>query len=91
MRSAAREETLPDYWFEPTHWGEAERVGAGGRGAAWFVANGDQRFVLRRFRRGGLVGKVLTDQYFAARPEDSRAIREFVLLDRLHCLGLPVP
>lgn len=66
-------------------------MAAGGRGSAWFVSDGDDRFVLRHFRRGGLVGKVLTDQYVSTGAEKSRALQEFVLLDRLHCLGLPVP
>ena len=91
LLSPSREEALPECWFDAQAWADVEPVSTGGRGAAWFVAQADNGFVLRHFRRGSLDSRVLTDQYFATGADKSRALREYVLLDRLHCLGLPVP
>lgn len=83
--------TSPDYLFQPDAWPESQPVSGAGRGSAWYVADDAGRFVLRHYRRGGLVGRVLSDQYLLASVANSRSFREFRLLDRLHCLGLPVP
>ena len=53
----------PDYrgrvtadWFNADYWGDKARpVSSGGRGGAWFVRAGDDRLVLREYRRGGLM------------------------------------
>jgi 3-deoxy-D-manno-octulosonic acid kinase len=80
-------------WFDPEHW----RAGAGleptrgGRGASWFVGAGAARFVLRHYRRGGLLGAVLDDRYLDLGLERSRPWREFKLTAALHERGLPVP
>ncbi len=80
-------------WFDPAHW--RARSGAeptsGGRGASWFVGVGDARFVLRHYRRGGLLGRMLGDRYLDLGLERSRPWREFKLTARLHDQGLPVP
>ena len=36
---------------------------AGGRGAVAFLRDGERRWVLRHYRRGGLVARVLDDTY----------------------------
>lgn len=80
-------------WFDPAHWrarGGAEPT-SGGRGASWFVGAGDARLVLRHYRRGGLLGRVLGDRYLDLGLERSRPWREFKLTARLHAQGLPVP
>src|SRR5690606_2432801 len=41
----------------------AKPVGAGGRQAAWFVQGDFGRAVLRRYRRGGLVARLIADRY----------------------------
>jgi 3-deoxy-D-manno-octulosonic acid kinase len=64
---------------------------APGRGEAFFFTQGDQQWVLRHYRRGGLVGRFLSDQYLGWRPEASRSWSEWHLLAKLHAMGLPVP
>lgn len=79
-------------WFDPEHWRSAGAATptSGGRGASWFVGSGAKRFVLRHYRRGGLLGGILGDRYLALGLERSRAWREFRLTAELHDAGLPV-
>ena len=62
-----------------------------GRGNAHYLHFAGRDFVLRPFHRGGLIGKFNRDRYFYARVGDSRAMREFMLLDWMRTQGLPVP
>ena len=80
-------------WFEPEHWRSVGGAAptSGGRGASWFVGSGQARFVLRHYRRGGLLGGVLDDRYLDLGIERSRPWREFRLTAELHGEGLPVP
>jgi 3-deoxy-D-manno-octulosonic acid kinase len=64
---------------------------APGRGEAFFFVQGDQQWVLRHYRRGGFVGRFLSDQYLGRDLEGSRSWSEWRLLAKLHALGLPVP
>ncbi|PLX89198.1 MAG: 3-deoxy-D-manno-octulosonic acid kinase [Desulfuromonas sp.] len=64
---------------------------AGGRGGSFIVDQPGKRWVLRHYRRGGLVSKVLNDQYFGCSRAKSRSWREWTLLAHLHEAGLPVP
>jgi 3-deoxy-D-manno-octulosonic acid kinase len=64
---------------------------AGGRGTVAFVHDGARRWVLRHYRRGGLVARLLGDRYFWAGAEHTRAFREWRLLRELCAAGLPVP
>lgn len=64
---------------------------AGGRGTVAFVGNGGRRWVLRHYRRGGLVARLLDDAYLWTGAERTRAFREFRLLRELRAAGLPVP
>ncbi len=63
----------------------------GGRGTSSIVRRGDDVWVVRHYRRGGFVGKVLNDQYAGFSREMSRSWREWRLLHRLHGEGYPVP
>ncbi|WP_257387879.1 3-deoxy-D-manno-octulosonic acid kinase [Tahibacter caeni] len=76
-------------WFDPAYWRTA--AVAGGRGAAWRVQTPAGEAVLRHFRRGGSIARVLGDLYVWAGAEKTRPFREFRLLQRLQALGLPVP
>ena len=67
------------------------RETAGGRGTSSIVRFPDRTWVLRHYRRGGLVGKVLNDQYFGFSREKSRPWLEWKLLHLLRHEGLPVP
>lgn len=79
-------------WFSPAAWGAAARpVAEGGRGAAWFVAVDDAHWVLRHYRRGGLVARLSRDRYLWRGEPAVRSFAEFRLLQRLRAIGLPVP
>jgi 3-deoxy-D-manno-octulosonic acid kinase len=80
-------------WFDPesgSPWGAIERQ-RGGRGAVVFVRNGQRRWVLRHYRRGGAVARALGDRYLYTGADRTRAFREWRLLRELTALGLPVP
>lgn len=80
-------------WFDPDYWqncAEIERIG-NGRGEAWFIHSSFGDYVLRHYRRGGLIARVTTDRYVWIGLEKTRAWREFQLLEKLQKLGLPAP
>ena len=64
---------------------------AQGRGSVWFLSarGGSERWVLRHYRRGGLVAHVLRDSYLWRGATATRAFREIELLAVLEGLGLP--
>jgi 3-deoxy-D-manno-octulosonic acid kinase len=64
---------------------------ATGRGTTFFFQHNENEYVLRHYRRGGLIGKVLSDQYLYTGLEQSRAWQEFKLLEHLQTLGLASP
>ncbi|MEL7296229.1 MAG: 3-deoxy-D-manno-octulosonic acid kinase [Pseudomonadota bacterium] len=77
--------------FDSRAWPRSEAIGQGGRGSAWFVGDDTGDYVLRHYRRGGLIGRLNRDLYWFTGTARSRPFLEFRLLDNLHCLGLPVP
>lgn len=80
-------------WFEPLYL-EMHRLLDGtaqGRGQTWFFKSGDQGFVLKHYRRGGAVARLLRDRYLWTGLERTRAWREFRLLAELSARGLPIP
>jgi len=89
----------PDYegrvtedWFNAAAWGDNARpVSSGGRGGAWFLRAGENRLVLREYRRGGLMAKFARYAYAFTREADVRSFAEFRLLNKLVNQGLPVP
>lgn len=80
-------------YFDPTFWQSENKVmgKAQGRGITYFIEHDAQQWVLRHYRRGGLIGKLLTDEYVFGGWEKTRAFAEFTLLKRLRELHLPVP
>lgn len=76
-----------DYWRGRGVLHEA----AGGRGTIAFIGDGERRWVLRHYRRGGLVAKLLGDRYLWTGATATRAFREWRLLSQLRAAGLPVP
>ncbi|HTE42434.1 MAG TPA: 3-deoxy-D-manno-octulosonic acid kinase [Steroidobacteraceae bacterium] len=80
-------------FFDADYWRTQRRVvaQAGGRGGVMFVRHDGQEWVLRHYRRGGLVGKLISDSYLWLGSERTRAFREWRLLHALHAQGLPVP
>jgi len=79
--------------FDPA-WHQKEgrlRGQAVGRGTAYFIDIGGIQCVLRHYRRGGMVAKLLRDQYVWTGIKYTRAWREWNLLERMQKKGLPVP
>ena len=64
---------------------------SGGRGTVAFVRDGGRRWVLRHYRRGGLVARLLDDAYLWTGADRTRSFREWRLLRELRAAGLPVP
>ncbi len=79
--------------FDLSWWESRDRLtgSAPGRGTSAFLNAGDREWVLRHFRRGGLLANLLKDQYVWMGAENSRAFRELRLLELLWNAGLPVP
>ncbi|MGB5788746.1 MAG: 3-deoxy-D-manno-octulosonic acid kinase [Pseudoalteromonas nigrifaciens] len=80
-------------WFNADYWQQQNKiVGAKkGRAMAWFFKNNELTAVLRHYWRGGLVGKLLSDQYLYLGFEQTRVYKEFALMAQLIELGLNVP
>lgn len=62
-----------------------------GRGGAFFLDVAGHRWVVRPYRRGGLVALVSFDRYLWAGEESVRSFREWRTLATLFAAGLPVP
>ncbi|GLP97533.1 3-deoxy-D-manno-octulosonic acid kinase [Paraferrimonas sedimenticola] len=80
-------------WLDAEHWLHTKHlVGySSGRNKAYFIDYQENKWVLRHYYRGGLVGKVNRDQFLYTGRQRTRAFAEFDLLTRMHKLGLPVP
>jgi 3-deoxy-D-manno-octulosonic acid kinase len=80
-------------WFEAAQWRRAGAVAieTSGRGAALIVERGSDTWVLRHYRRGGVVARFIDDHYLWSGVERTRAFREWRLLRKLRDAGLPVP
>ncbi|MDX1467303.1 MAG: 3-deoxy-D-manno-octulosonic acid kinase [Halomonas sp.] len=80
--------------FDPAWWRDAGRVTgeAPGRGASLFLDAGDGvEWVLRPYRRGGLIARLSETRYLWTGLERTRAFHELRLTARLRERGLPVP
>lgn len=79
--------------FDPEFWQSGDRVigSAQGRGTTWFVKTEMGEAALRHYRRGGLFGKLVEDQYWFTGWEKSRAYAEYQLLKLLADSGVNVP
>ncbi|WP_425283430.1 3-deoxy-D-manno-octulosonic acid kinase [Halomonas daqiaonensis] len=64
---------------------------APGRGVSLFLAVGKEEWVLRPYRRGGLIAQLSERRYVWTGLQRTRAFREFHLTAGLHAQGLPVP
>jgi 3-deoxy-D-manno-octulosonic acid kinase len=60
-------------------------------GTSSCIGAGGTRWVLRHYRRGGLMAKVSQDSYLWTGAERTRSFREWRLLAELRRRGLPVP
>jgi 3-deoxy-D-manno-octulosonic acid kinase len=93
LYDGALAETATPAWFDAVEWQAAGAVAleTSGRGSVSIVKHGDDTWVLRHYRRGGFVARVIDDHYLWLGLEQTRAFREWRLLQRLHAASLPVP
>ena len=93
LYDTSRAGNLSNDWFEPHYWqSRGELQGAArGRGAAYFVRHDSKSWVLRHYRRGGLMAHLFADRYHWRNEESTRPFAEWQLTYRLHRAGLPVP
>ncbi|MBS9403387.1 3-deoxy-D-manno-octulosonic acid kinase [Halomonas sp. TRM85114] len=80
-------------FFDPDHWRHSGQVigEAPGRGASLFLNVGKAQWVLRPYRRGGLIARLSERRYLWTGLERTRAFREMRLTAELYERGLPVP
>jgi 3-deoxy-D-manno-octulosonic acid kinase len=80
-------------WFSPDYWRSQNAIIAEkkGRSTTWFIQYSEGTAVLRHYWRGGLVGKILSDQYLFTGLKNTRTFQEFTLLLELQKRGLNVP
>ncbi len=64
---------------------------ATGRGTAYYLLMSGMALVLRKYRRGGLISKILKNQYIWRGLDKTRPWQEWQLLTEMLRLGLPVP
>lgn len=83
---------VPD-WFTPRFWRDRGAVigEAPGRGASLFLQAGCRQWVLRPYRRGGMIARLSESDYLWTGLEHTRAFRELRLTATLFERGLPVP
>jgi 3-deoxy-D-manno-octulosonic acid kinase len=93
LYDASRASNLAPGWFEPEYWRDrgALEGEARGRGAAYFFHQGEKHYVLRHYRRGGLIAKLFEDRYLWQSEERTRPFAELQLTYHLQHAGLPVP
>jgi 3-deoxy-D-manno-octulosonic acid kinase len=77
--------------FDPAIWGDRATTHTEGRGTVWQLESAEGRWILKRYLRGGLVARVVSDRYFFMGYERTRMAREFRLLCSLCEMRLPVP
>ena len=93
LLGSERSDTPLASWFDPAEWRRAGAVAleSSGRGEVLIVEHGTETWVLRHYRRGGLVARFIDDHYLWFGTERARAFREWRLLRELRAAGLPVP
>ena len=86
-------EHVDEEFFDPQRWRlqGAWEGSVSGRGAVLYVARESGDWVLRRYRRGGFIGRWIDDSFFYFGAARTRSFRELKLLDLMHAAGLPVP
>ena len=79
--------------FSANYWQALNRITgqAQGRGITWFVQTAQGEAALRHYRRGGLLGKLIQDQYLFTGWDNTRSHRELMLLQHLQQQGVHVP
>lgn len=80
-------------WFDPGYWRDrgALRAQAGGRGGVAVIDTPVGACVLRHYRRGGMVARLMGDRYLWTGADKTRSFAEFRLLQALARWELPAP
>ncbi|SBS30659.1 3-deoxy-D-manno-octulosonic acid kinase [Marinomonas spartinae] len=80
-------------WFTPDYWKKQGALAgtAQGRGAVWFILSNYGHFVMRRYRRGGLVAKFNKSYFLFSGLKNTRPWLELSLLETMQDMGLPIP
>jgi len=80
-------------WFDVDHWrGQgALSTQSGGRGGVAVIRTPAGECVLRHYRRGGMVARLMGDRYLWTGADHTRSFREFRLMQAMARLHLPVP
>lgn len=93
LYDASRASNAAAGWLEREWWAERGEVRASGegRGEALFIHADGRRFVLRHYRRGGLVRHLVRDRYLWRGPTATRSFVEWHMLYLMRRAGLPVP
>lgn len=80
-------------WFNRDHWASRGALATmkGGRGEVSFIREGGHRWILRHYRRGGLVARLLDDTFLWTGRQRTRSFREWRVLAKLFAEGFPVP
>ena len=86
-------DNLQAHHFDVAYWqGKAgfSRIDGGRGGSVRILING-QKAILRRYLRGGLVARFVSDQYLWLGKHNTRPWREWSILKMAKAAGLPVP
>lgn len=93
LYDASRAGNADAVWFDREWWSRRGEVqdSAEGRGSAAFIEADSRRLVLRHYRRGGWMARLLRDRYLWQGESATRSFIEWHLLYVMHRAGLPVP
>ncbi|AVI61879.1 3-deoxy-D-manno-octulosonic acid kinase [Halomonas sp. GFAJ-1] len=94
LSDAGASHQLDTTLFEEEYWRKQGLIvgEAPGRGSSLFLqARANEQWVMRPYRRGGLVAKLSQKRYLWLGEERTRAFRELRLTAKLYEQGLPVP
>ena len=76
--------------FSAAGWKTVSRVDnvlrSGGRGHTLIIGDGTNEYVLRHFKRGGVVGRFVHDSYIWLGEDKTRSFMEWRLLYKLHAM-----
>jgi len=80
-------------WFDADHWRGlgALSTQSGGRGGVAIIHTPAGECVLRHYRRGGMVARLMGDRYLWIGADRTRSFQEFRLLQAMAKRQLPVP
>jgi len=83
----------PESCFEPAYWQRKDAITgqASGRGTTYFISTAKLPMALRHYWRGGLLGRLVKDQYLFTGWEKTRCAEELRLLKLLADGGVRVP